>query len=471
MKIINMKMFSSRHILKLGFILLYLFSIMIIDTLFRVQLSDQGKEKLRWVEHTNNVIIEMKEYLGALKDTETGQRGYLLTRDKDYLEPYYDGIDQAKQSYEKLFDLTSDNINQTKRLEKISILMELKFNELRTTIEIKAEDALSLVKQNVGKQYMDEIRSILKEFILEERSLLEIRKVELQALNKSHLLIVRLISFSLLFIIVYVLYINLNQKNKLKSALLEITKKNHLMLEQSRLAQMGEMISMIAHQWRQPLGAISATNIDLKMKIELEIFDLALEDEREASKEYFNQGLSKIEELTQSLTSTIEDFKNFYKSNKAHSEVNINEPIKKALNIIETSLGMDEIEVKKSFQSKKILQLLDNEMMQVLLNIFKNSQDNFKIRDIKNPIIYINTLDTKKGATIYIEDNGGGIAKGVIDKIFDPYFSTKSEKNGTGLGLYMSKMIVEDHHNASLHVENTDDGVLFKISLLDTQKD
>ena len=98
-------------------------------------------------------------------------------------------------------------------------------------------------------------------------------------------------------------------------------------------------------------------------------------------------------------------------------------------------------------------------MMQVIINILKNAQDNFKEKEIKNPYIKIST----EHRSIRICDNGGGIPKPILNKIFDPYFSTKNEKNGTGLGLYMSKIIVEDHHKGNLHVSNTKDGVCFKI--------
>jgi len=103
--------------------------------------------------------------------------------------------------------------------------------------------------------------------------------------------------------------------------------------------------------------------------------------------------------------------------------------------------------------------------MQVFLNILKNSQDNFKEKGTKNPQISIHTYDTKKNVKIEFCDNGGGIPKEIGEKIFDPYFSTKNEKNGTGLGLYMSKTIIEEHHQGKLHTENRDTGVCFIIEL------
>ncbi|NOX16322.1 MAG: HAMP domain-containing histidine kinase, partial [Epsilonproteobacteria bacterium] len=123
------------------------------------------------------------------------------------------------------------------------------------------------------------------------------------------------------------------------------------------------------------------------------------------------------------------------------------------------------VNLTKDFASTKKIKLFDGELMQVILNIFKNAQDNFKLKSISKAKIWIKTSDSKDKIIISICDNGGGIDKSIIKKIFDPYFSTKSEKNGTGLGLYMSKMIVEDHHAGKLSVSNSDKGVCFNIEL------
>jgi len=238
-------------------------------------------------------------------------------------------------------------------------------------------------------------------------------------------------------------------------------------LQHSKLAQMGEMISMIAHQWRQPLGAISSTAVNLKLKLELEAFDLNTEDGVKDATQYFNERLDDIESFVANLTTTIDDFRNFYKPDKISELMMISRPLKKTLKIIENSLITDNIEIVKEYNSDKKVSLFDNEIMQVFLNIFKNSQDNFRSLGNTDAKIYIKTYDTHKGITIEIFDNGGGIDEEILNKIFDPYFSTKHEKNGTGLGLYMSKIIIEEHHNGSLYAKNENDGVCFKIELPD----
>ena len=242
------------------------------------------------------------------------------------------------------------------------------------------------------------------------------------------------------------------QKNK---------EKERQFMEQSRLAQMGEMISMIAHQWRQPLSVISSTAINLDVKIELDKFDLTNDEEIEKAKLYFQSGLKKIEKYVQSLTTTIDDFRNFYKPNKLSVNSTFEDIVSKSMGIIEASLRGDDIELIFDYKSKEILNIYDGEMMQVILNILKNAQDNFKTSDIKDKYIKISTNEK----SLSICDNGGGISEDILPNIFDPYFSTKDEKNGTGLGLYMSKTIVEEHHKGTLHVENKNDGVCFKINL------
>ena len=234
-----------------------------------------------------------------------------------------------------------------------------------------------------------------------------------------------------------------------------------------RQAQMGEMISMIAHQWRQPLGAIASTSIDLKMQMELENFDLKEEKGRKECLAYFSNGLEDIDALLQNLTTTIDDFRNFYKPNKEMSSVYFLEPISKAIDIIKASLIADGIEIIQTcLVCNKQVQIHSGEIMQVILNIIKNAQDNFKEKGTKYPKI---TIECKcisdEKTTVEICDNGGGIPEDVIQNIFDPYFSTKDEKNGTGLGLYMSKTIIEEHHNGKLRASNSDDGACFTIEL------
>ena len=270
-----------------------------------------------------------------------------------------------------------------------------------------------------------------------------------------------------------------NELNELNETLeqrvkLEVKKnreKDKTMLHQSRLAQMGEMISMIAHQWRQPLTAISTTAIEMKLKIEFEDHDLDNKNDQELCKQEFLEDLTNVEGYVQNLTTTIDDFRDFYKPHKNKVNELIQLSIKRSLNVVRNSLKSDQIDIIEEYTSSINLKIYDNEMMQVFLNIFKNAQDNFKDQQIENKVITISTKDTKEGTVISICDNGGGIDNDILPNIFDPYFSTKHEKNGTGLGLYMCKIIIEEHHKGKLNVENTNDGVCFIIILRDRENE
>jgi len=235
--------------------------------------------------------------------------------------------------------------------------------------------------------------------------------------------------------------------------------------EQSRLAQMGEMISMIAHQWRQPLGAISSANISIQNKILLGKFDLSKESDREKLNLFLERKTNNIEEYVEFLSTTIDEFRNFYKKDKDKTLITTSEIINNVFKIIKASLRNNNIILKTEFKDEKSFFVYKNELMQVILNILKNSEDNFldKKQDLKE--INIITKYEENKHIIIISDNGGGINNDILPHIFKPYFSTKQEKNGTGLGLYMSRVIVQEHHHGFLDVQNKDNGVTFTIEL------
>ncbi len=241
----------------------------------------------------------------------------------------------------------------------------------------------------------------------------------------------------------------------LKDELKRSKQKDKTLLQQSKLAQMGEMISMIAHQWRQPLTAISATASDLYMKNMLGNYD----------NKYFDNKLESIDDLSQHLSKTIDDFRNFYKEDNKKEEVLYSTIVEGALQIVLTSLKEKSIKVTTDFKCKTKINTLPNELRQVILNLIKNSEDILIEKGIKDPYIDIKTYEDDEYSYLKISDNGGGIPKNVIDKIFDPYFSTKTQKDGTGLGLYMSQIIVRDHSNGDLIVTNNKNGACFTIKI------
>lgn len=227
------------------------------------------------------------------------------------------------------------------------------------------------------------------------------------------------------------------------------------MLQQSRMAQMGEMLSMIAHQWRQPLSAISSTAANLELKIEMEHYD----------KELFLTRVKNISSYSQHLSETIEDFRNFFKSNKEVSETTLEEIVNSTLTIVQSSLSSNHIDIITHFESYESFFTYKNELKQVLLNIIKNAEDIMIENRVKKPQIFIHTLSNQSNLILEVGDNGGGIKDEIMAHIFDPYFTTKGKRDGTGLGLYISKTIVEGHCQGRLSVTNTKVGAKFSIIL------
>ena len=267
-----------------------------------------------------------------------------------------------------------------------------------------------------------------------------------------------------------IMKINNTLELKVKDAISDTRKKEKLLQEQSRLAQMGEMISMIAHQWRQPLSAISSSVMGIQSKLSIGKFDFNKEQDRVKFLKFLEKKHQNIGDYVKTLSDTIDDFRNFFKPDKIKEKVSFNEPIKRALKIVETSMSSKGIDIKCSFNTVNEVYMYQNELMQVILNILKNAEDNFQEKGIENPQIDIVTSSTPTGCKIEISDNGGGIPEDILPNIFDPYFSTKSEKNGTGIGLYMSKVIVEEHHGGVIKAINSARGVTFIIECTqDTQ--
>jgi signal transduction histidine kinase len=231
--------------------------------------------------------------------------------------------------------------------------------------------------------------------------------------------------------------------------------KDQQFLQQSRLAQMGEMISMIAHQWRQPLAAISSTSISLELK--------ATSDK--ADKETTVRLSQNISKYAQHLSTTIDDFINFFKSVKEEKETSYSEVINAVLGIVQISIENKNISFVKELNTEEKFKTYPNELKQVILNLIKNAEDVLLENKIEMPYIKISTYSEDDKHILEVSDNGGGVPEDIIEKIFDPYFSTKLDKNGTGLGLYMSKTIIEEHCGGELTVYNDEFGAVFKVML------
>ncbi len=245
----------------------------------------------------------------------------------------------------------------------------------------------------------------------------------------------------------------------------DIRKKDKALLEQSRFAQMGEMISMIAHQWRQPLSAINTVLIETRVNQELEKFDLTTQEGRSAEKAFLSGQYQKVEALITYLSDTINDFRDFFKEDKEVTSLQIRDVVETALKILEGAFTTGTIRLEKEYREEGNFQTYKNELLQVIVNIVKNGIDVLQERKVSNATIWLRSYESEAGMHVLeIEDNGGGIEPELLDKIFEPYFSTKSY-NGTGLGLYMSKMVIEKQCRGKVFVHTGEGRTLFKILL------
>lgn len=250
--------------------------------------------------------------------------------------------------------------------------------------------------------------------------------------------------------------LTLKLKDKVNEEIKKNEEKTAQLIHQSKLAQMGEMLSMIAHQWRQPLTAISATTSNLLLKATL--------DEKITNDE-LKEELEFISEYSQHLSLTISDFRNFFKPDKVKTTITLEELLDKSLNIIKTSFESKNITLVKKYECHKSLNLFATEVQQVILNILKNAEDILIDKDILDKKVSVKTYSQDDYAIIEISDNAGGIPNDILYKIFQPYFSTKKEKEGTGLGLYMSRTIINEHCKGALSARNSTQGAIFTIKL------
>jgi len=225
----------------------------------------------------------------------------------------------------------------------------------------------------------------------------------------------------------------------------ELKSKDKLIAEQSKLAAMGEMIGNIAHQWRQPLNTISTAASGIKLLKECDALE---ENDLEDS-------LEGIIKSAKYLSQTIDDFKNFLQGDKEKIKFNLKDNIKKDLSILKGMLKSSHINVIEVHDTSLELFSYDNELSQAIINILSNANDAFKDSNLLDKFIFISTYIKKNHAIIEIKDNAGGIQNSIINKIFEPYFTTKHKSLGTGLGLYMTQQIINQNIQGQISAENT----------------
>jgi signal transduction histidine kinase len=242
-------------------------------------------------------------------------------------------------------------------------------------------------------------------------------------------------------------------EERVKEEIRKQQKQEQLLIQQSKLAAMGEMIGNIAHQWRQPLNALSLVLQNINFAYEMD----------DLSEEFMHKSMDKANLLTNTMSKTIDDFRNFFKPNKQEVEFFISDAIKNAISLIESTFQHHNITIESKINDDANIKGFPNEFSQVVLNILNNAKDAIIENNIGSGKVLINVEKIDNKATISVIDNAGGIPNDILEKVFNPYFTTKEEGKGTGIGLYMSKNIIETNMNGKLLVENIENGAKFVI--------
>ncbi|WP_368029578.1 CHASE domain-containing protein [Arcobacter sp. s6] len=238
-----------------------------------------------------------------------------------------------------------------------------------------------------------------------------------------------------------------NEIEYLLASMLDITDtkmKENLLIQQSKLAAMGEMIAIIAHQWKQPLSLISTSSTGMKLQLEMDML----------TKEFSIEALDSIIKATKHLSHTIDDFRDFFKPKTVKTTFNINESISKSLKLISSGFKNKEISIIKNIDDIYITSY-ENDLIQILINILNNAKDALlNVNTQRLIFLSVSISEDNKNLIILIKDSAGGIPSDILDKIFEPYFTTKDDKNGTGIGLYIVSEIITKHMKGEIKVNN-----------------
>jgi signal transduction histidine kinase len=249
--------------------------------------------------------------------------------------------------------------------------------------------------------------------------------------------------------------INKNLQQIVKDEIAKNKQKDELLAHQSRLAAMGEMMGNIAHQWRQPLASLSMILQSYKHAFRANRLD----------EEFIDKQTIQAKELADHMSQTIDDFRNFFKPNKNKEKFDPIKSITKVLAILEATLKNKDIKIQLNYaENIPHIYGFENEFSQAIINILNNAKDELIKKD-SNKLITIDLKTIENDIIISILDNAGGIPEEILPKIFEPYFTTKHQASGTGIGLYMTKQIIESHMDGKIIAYNNPNGATFEIIL------
>ena len=392
--------------------------------------------------------ITKEKILSYISSIRYDKNDYIFVVDKEgvylsHIEKSYIGLNRINLKDANGFMITKEIINQAK---------DGNSGYLEYIGTIKPETKLPSRKITYTKGFKDWDWAISTGFYTDEleKQILE-KQNEVKAKYIKNLVEVLLISLVITIIFLFIsFYVSkmlekrfFKYKQQLYNQIKQNSEKDIAFAQQSKMAAMGEMIENIAHQWRQPLSTISTISSGIKMQYEYSSIE----------KEEVIKSMDTISITTKYLSQTIDDFRNYFNPKKEAGDFNLKNSLEKMCALIEPQLYSKNVQIIKNIDDINIFGL-ENEFMQVIINILNNSKDEFEKIDLENKYIFIDTMIMKNKVTICIKDNAGGINDKIINKIFELYFTTKGEMKGTGIGLYMSKEIIEKHMKGTLQVTN-----------------
>lgn len=387
------------------------------------------------VDFEENMKKELLEYISNLKSSENNYF-FILDYDKKTLFQKVDNIvDKSFQEFQtkeenKLFD---DIFNLSKNGGGfISYDYKITDSEipLRKTSYVKG---LFSWKWIIGKGFYDDYLNQ----IIEKKSLELNQKFNEKI--KNILLIASVLTLILLFISIYISKL---LEKKFQNYKLEINNQEHILSQQSKMAAMGEMLGNIAHQWRQPLSVITTVATGMKLQKEFNTLD----------DETFEKSIQNITNSALYLSETIDDFRNFFKTDKYKTTFNIKNTFEKLFKLTSAQFKNLEITFVNEINDYELYNY-ENELIQALINILNNAKD--ALENINTPkVIFISTKKKEDKVIIKITDNAGGIDEKIIDKVCEPYFTTKHQAKGTGIGLFMTEEIIVKHLEGNFSIKN-----------------
>ena len=416
-------------------------------------------------------IYEDNNFIGILEGITHFNSITKDLREIDNLEPIilvdkYFTKQLKENSFSKIFfkDYYVPNIDVSKEL-----LSYLEKEEIENFLKINSyliKDGKIITNFQI---YQDDVK-LANILVFKDLNLIDISEITKFKQHAFLYLILFLILLCLTVLIIsYYIYskrlkeLNLYLQQTVNKEIIKNDEKNKLLFQQNKMAAMGEMIENIAHQWRQPLSIITTSASSIKLKKEYGV----LEDKE------CEESLNYIIDTANYLSNTIDDFRYYFSPQKNKNLFKSIDLIEKALNIVKISFNKNDIKIIKEIEDCEVL-TFENELLQVIINILNNAEDELikKEKDFEKHL-FIKIVKEKNTLEIFIKDNAGGIKEEIIDRIFEPYFTTKHKSKGTGIGLYMCEEIINKHIKGTISVSNEKYvyqnkeyiGAMFKISI------